>query len=102
MGKVLALGQITQETINGWAEKFERRDGGYYCRKCGSRTLRTNCHVSIHLKEFGPLCAGPGKVIKINYPYCPNCDGKIDYAQACFHVGIGEMVPAMIKGGPGP
>lgn len=86
MGKVIALGQITQEIVNGWEEQFEKRDDGYYCRKCGSQIMQTTCHVSIHLRAFEPSCAGTGEVKTINYPFCPNCDGEIEYTQACCHI----------------
>ena len=87
MANRLELGQITEETICNWKAKYEKREDGYYCKVCGSQILQTDCHVSIHLKIFEPTCAGPGKVITINYPYCPKCDGEIDYVQACFHIG---------------
>jgi len=88
MGEVIALGQITDEIINGWAEKYDLRDGDFYCKKCGSQIMQTTCHVSIHLKAFEPACAGPGEVKRINYPFCPKCDGEIEYAQACYHVAF--------------
>lgn len=86
MSKVIELGQITQEIIDSWPQKYEKREDGYYCKVCGSRIQETMCHVSIHLKLFEPAHAGPGRVIPINYPYCPKCDGKLDYATACYHV----------------
>ena len=52
-----------------------------------SRIKQTTCYVSIHLKIFEPSHAGPGRVLRKKYPYCPKCDGKIDYATACFHIG---------------
>ncbi|GAI80065.1 unnamed protein product, partial [marine sediment metagenome] len=70
--RVIHLGQITDEIIDGWidgwAERFEKRDGGHYCKECGSQVMQTTCYVSIHLKMFEPACAGSGKVEKINYP----------------------------------
>jgi len=88
VGEVIALGQITDEIINGWAERYDQRDGGLYCKECGSQIMQTTCYVSIHLKAFEPSCAGPGEVKRINYPFCPKCDGQIEYAQACYHVGF--------------
>jgi len=86
--RVKNLGQITDEIIDGWAERFEKRDTGSYCRVCGSRVMQTTCYTSIHLKVFEPTCAGPGKVEKINYPFCPECDGDIDHVTACYHVEV--------------
>lgn len=86
MGRVIALGQIRREIVAGWEAHFEKRDDGYYCRKCGSQVMQATCYVSIHLRVFDPSCAGTGKVKTINYPFCPNCDGEIEYAQACFHL----------------
>ena len=104
MAKVVDLGQITTEIVRSWNEKYEKREDGYYCKECGSRIKQTTVHVSIHAKEFEPGHAGPGRVVHINYPYCPKCDGNIDYAQACFHVPIMrreviivETVPLMIN-----
>jgi hypothetical protein len=93
VGKELALGQITDDIIDSWADRFEKREDGYYCRDCGSQVMQTTCHVSIHLKEFEPKCAGPGEVKKINYPYCPKCDGDIDFARACYHVSLVKVMP---------
>lgn len=87
-GNIAELGQLTEEIINSWPQKYEETKNGYCCKKCRSRILQTTCHVSIHAKEFEPSHAGSDKVVKINYPYCPKCDGKLDYATACFHVPI--------------
>lgn len=86
MGKVISLGQITQAIVASWLKKYDERDGAFYCKECGSQIMQGTCYVSIHLKAFEPKCAGPGEVQNINYPYCPKCDGEIEYAQACFHV----------------
>ncbi|GAI75898.1 unnamed protein product [marine sediment metagenome] len=92
--RVKHLGQITDEIIDGWiggwAERFEKRDGGHYCKVCGSQVMQTTCYVSIHLKMFEPACVGSGKVEKINYPFCPKCDGDIDHVTACYHVEVME------------
>ena len=86
MGRVIALGQITQEIVDSWLKKYDEGDGAFYCKECGSQIMQCTCYVSMHLKLFEPACAGPGEVKNINYPYCPKCDGEIEYAQACFHV----------------
>lgn len=83
---ILDLGQITEEIINSWKQKYDKTKKGFRCRKCRSRIKQTTCCVSIHVKEFESSHAGPGRVVEINYPYCPKCDGKIDYVQACYHV----------------
>jgi len=98
------LGQITDKIIEGWENQYDKRDDGdfccncggllppdrrgyqYYCVKCGSLIKKTLCYVSLHLKVFEPNCAGSGKVLKINFPYCPNCDGDLEYVTACYHV----------------
>lgn len=85
---IIALGQITQEIVNSWEKRFEKRDGLFYCKECGSQIMQTTCYVSIHLKEFEPSCAGGGEVKTINYPFCPKCDGDIDYVSACYHVPL--------------
>lgn len=85
--KVKYLGQITDwnETIKGWEKQYDKRDDKYYCYKCGGLIKQTLCYVSIHLKIFEPTCAGPGKVLKINFPFCPNCDADLEYVTACYH-----------------
>ena len=88
MGKIIDLGQITTEKINIWPEKYEKRDDSRYCTECHSRIMQCICFVSIHLKAFEPSCAGTGQVIRINYPYCPTCDGEIVSARACLHVPV--------------
>ena len=86
--KVKELGQLTEEIISNWQEKFEERETGYFCKVCGRKILQTTCYVSVHAIEFEPSHAGSGKVAHINYPYCPKCDGNIDHATACFHVSM--------------
>ena len=86
MGRVIALGQITQEIVDSWLKKYDKGDGAFYCKECGSQIMQCTCYVSMHLELFEPNCAGSGEVKTINYPYCPKCDGEIEYAQACFHV----------------
>lgn len=78
------LGQITDEVIEGWAGKFDKREIGYFCKECGSQIMQITCYVSIHDNRFS-VCAGGGDVMKINYPYCPQCDGETEYARACYH-----------------
>jgi hypothetical protein len=86
-GKEIDLGQITDMDIDSWSGKYEYRENdGYYCPKCGSRILQVTCHVSIHLKIFEPQHAGPGRVVPLNYPTCPKCDGDIYLVRACYHV----------------
>ena len=87
MANVIELGQITEENIFAWWKKYEKTGEDFHCKPCGCRVMQTTCYVSVHLKAFEPEHAGPGRVIKVNFPYCPKCDGKIDHATACFHVG---------------
>lgn len=97
MANVIELGQIkiTEDTILKWMAKYEKKGADHYCKQCGSLIQQTTCYVSVHLKAFEPSHDGPGKVIHVNYPYCPKCDGEIDYATACFH--IGREVQTLIK-----
>ena len=76
LAKVLDLGQIDMETINAWGHQYKKTRKGFRCRQCRSLIRQTICYVSIHLKQFGSYHAGPGRVVRINYPYCPKCDGK--------------------------
>jgi len=85
------LGQITSEIITGWTNQFEKRNGDYFCKKCHSQIRQVTCYVSIPLKIFEPKCAGPGKVEKINYPFCPQCDEGLEYVTACYHVELSEI-----------
>jgi len=96
---VVDLGQITRETVRSWDEKYEKKGDFYHCKECGSRIKQTTVYVSVHLKLFEPAHAGPGRVFHINYPYCPKCDGKIDYAQACFHVEFIEHTTIVVEVG---
>ena len=80
------LGQITDEIVNNWQNRYEQKEGNHYCPDCGSIIMQTTCYVSLHLKIFRSLCAGPGEVKHINYPFCPVCDGEIHQVTACYHV----------------
>lgn len=99
--KELDLGQITEETVEGWAEKYDKQGDGYYCRKCGAQIQATICYVSIHVKIFEPEHAGPGRVVRINYPYCPKCDGDPGLVRACYHMDLAPFSPVMINEGRG-
>jgi hypothetical protein len=88
MANVKELGQISKQIIGSWWYKYEKTKTGFRCQECHSRILQTTCYVSIHAKELEPSHAGSGRVVKINYPYCPKCDGKLDYARACYHVSV--------------
>jgi hypothetical protein len=79
------LGQITDEIVDSWVNQFEKRNSSFYCKKCGDQIMQTTCYVSVHWKLFDPTCAGGGEVKKINYPFCPKCDGAIEYTTACYH-----------------
>ena len=86
MDKFKHLGRIDNNIIDSWGEEFEKRDGYFYCRKCGSQIMQTTCYMSIHDKLFEPKCVGGGEVRKVNCPYCLKCDGDIDYVTACCHI----------------
>ena len=85
MAEVLHLGRITNEIVDSWEKKYEKRDDGFYCKTCGSQIMQVTCFVSIHSKLFS-ICAGYGEVQKINYPFCPKCDGELEHVTACYHV----------------
>lgn len=85
-GAILNIGRLNDNLINRWGAKFDKgEDGFFYCKVCGSEIMQTTCYVSIHTKLFEPQCVGSGRVEHINYPYCPKCDGSIDYVRACYH-----------------
>lgn len=85
---VKELGQITDEIIDNWPKQYEQRLEVLYCKKCSGQIRQTTCFVSIHIKEFEPKHTGSGKVARLNFPFCPKCDGDIEYATACYHVPL--------------
>lgn len=90
------LGKITDEIIDNWAKKYEQKEGGLYCKKCDGQIVQATCFVSVHIKEFEPVCAGPGRVSRIKFPFCPKCDGDIEHATACYHIPLwAEPRPCM-------
>lgn len=93
------LGQITKEVVDNWGEKYEKKNGGFSCKVCGSQIKQTTCYVSIHLKLFEPICAGPGVVKRINYPFCPSCDGDIEHVTACYHI-TRYLIPGILTLSP--
>lgn len=99
MANIIELGQITEDDISAWMSKYEKRENGYYCKRCGSRVRQTTCNVSIHLDIFELKHADYEKECHLKYPYCPVCDGAIHHATACFH--IGREVYDMISSDPG-
>jgi len=70
-------------------KSYEKTEDGYRCRTCGERIMQTTLYISIHIKEF-KTCAGPGRVLTVNFPYCPNCEGEPRTARACVHVPQAE------------
>ena len=97
------LGQITDKIIDGWEKRYNRINGHHYCRQCGSLIKQVTCYVSIHSTLFEPTCAGTGKVRKINYPFCPECEGDIEHVTACYHVSLCQeaMRITYVEGGEG-
>jgi hypothetical protein len=88
LDNILDLGKISEAIIEAWPEKFDQKDDVYYCKKCGTKIMAAPCYISLHLTAFDPICAGPGTVFNTVYPYCPKCEGHIDYARGCFHMDI--------------
>jgi len=93
------LGQIDHQTMKSWPDQFTKRNGDFFCKKCGSQIGWVTCYVSIHLKIFEPECVGPGKVIKVNYPFCPKCDEGLEYVTACYHIDTGVTEPRLLTDG---
>lgn len=85
MANIKELGKITEEIISTWWDEYQKVEHGYQCKTCGSAIQHTTCYVSLHATEFEPQHAGPGRVAHLTYPYCPQCDGKLEYVTACFH-----------------
>jgi hypothetical protein len=44
------------------------------CPACGTRLRFARCFVSIHATEFGDTCAGEGRCIPVEIPYCAKCE----------------------------
>ncbi|MBA7503785.1 hypothetical protein ES706_02406 [subsurface metagenome] len=91
-GKEIWLGEVTNEIVEKWSERFDKREDGYYCKKCGSQIMQTTCYVSVYFEEFRGRDAGSGEVRHVNYPYCPKCDGELEMARACVYERRGAML----------
>jgi len=57
----------------------------YRCPSCDGVVMQTTLYVSVHDIRFEGMCAGGGEVRRVNYSYCPNCDGEPKILRACVH-----------------
>lgn len=81
--------------------RYEKRENGWFCKKCGAKVQKVTCYVSEHEIASGGQHAGTGSVQKIPLPYCPQCEGKPQNTSTCVHTNLipSELRPAFIKGG---
>jgi len=86
-------GKMTQKEFNRFMRqeiesRYEKRENGWFCKKCGAKVQQTACYVSVHEEVFGDTCAGSGKVQKLPLPYCPECEGEPQNTTTCVHVNF--------------
>src|SRR5262245_55035828 len=70
--------------------------GRFKCTKCQTAILRCSVYYSLHASDF-PGCAGPGHVIVVPIPYCPQCETRPE-ENGCIHIPYREIhsfVPSM-------
>lgn len=81
---------VFQQTMSeGIAARYEKKVGAgenFFCKQCGAMVMQATCAVSLHAREFGDLCAGSGKVVRVALPYCPQCEGEPTRTTTCVHV----------------
>jgi len=86
---VTAFSMLTVEQANEFLHKrqksFEKTENGYKCKECGSTIMQTTLYVSIHDSRFS-ACAGSGEVQRVNFPFCPQCEGEPSIVRGCVHV----------------
>lgn len=62
------------------AESWARRK----CEQCNRPFLYAPVYVSIHAEEFGDVCAGEGRCIKVLLPFCRKCEPR-PALKGCIH-----------------
>lgn len=78
--------QTFKDQIKIHVEKHYNESGsGYECRNCGSVIRQMTCHVSVHNSPFKDACVGEGRVVYIQLPYCPDCEGMPQKFRSCVH-----------------
>ena len=85
-------GKMTVKEFNAWLkkerdERYRLEDGRTFCKTCGTKTELVVCFVSVHVQEFGDLCAGGGDVKRVALDFCPRCEQvPTEMVTSCVHV----------------
>jgi hypothetical protein len=66
------------------------------CVKCGTRVEYIGAFLSVHDASFDSGCAGPGGVVRLVVPFCPQCEERPALA-GCIHEHIGEMMKPLME-----
>lgn len=83
--ELVSLKEFTDARMKWIAEHAEDiGDGKQRCRSCKTQIELLPAYVSIHAVEFGVLCAGEGKVLRLAIPFCPRCEVKPS-ERGCIH-----------------
>jgi hypothetical protein len=74
------------EYVAGLAEYMHGK-----CPQCGRNISFVAAYLSIHAYEF-PMCAGSGRVVKMDIPYCSVCEDETPGDRGCLHVPYAYQV----------
>ena len=71
-------------------------DGRVICRACGGDIHRVRGFMLLHDEQYGEACAGPGRTLRMDIPFCPTCEGRpAEYG--CIHITASDfMLPSVV------
>lgn len=67
------------------------------CAHCGGDIHRIRGFMLLHDQQFGDACAGPGRALRMEIPFCPRCEARpAEYG--CIHLSAADLnLPSVIE-----
>ena len=94
MGVTEALARISRYFSSQCSWSDARR---VICRTCRAEICRVRAYISLHDERIGNECSGPGRALRLEIPYCPNCE-SVPNRYGCIHLSEADMnLPAVIE-----
>lgn len=67
------------------------------CIHCGTEIHRVRGYMLLHDEQFGESCAGPGRALRMEIPFCPVCENRPG-EYGCIHMPAADMnLPSVLE-----
>ncbi len=67
------------------------------CAHCGGDIHRVRGMLLLHDERFGDACAGPGRALRMDIPFCPQCEAR-PAEFGCIHLPEPDMqLPSVLE-----